>query len=125
PVVDSLIEMWQATDEHAVNETKGVGHRVSGPSFAGRGFLPPNSVPCRWLASDEAEGQRMLAAAELDGTQIPLVVTPDGDHLVDPEIGEVAAKVGLSTVPATDFYDGGIVGGCPAGLGAAVSAAAA
>ena len=36
---------------------------------------------------------------------------------------ELAARVGLSTTPATDFYDTVIVGGGPAGLGAAVYAA--
>src|SRR5215210_389781 len=123
PVVDSLIELWRASDERPVNRAQVVGHRWSARSFEVRDFLARNSVPYRWLTSEEPEGQRLLAAAGVDATGIPLVVTPDGDYLVEPSMGELAARVGLSTTPTTDFYDAVIVGGGPAGLGAAVYAA--
>jgi thioredoxin reductase (NADPH) len=123
PVVDSLIEMWQATDEKPVTQTQVVGHRWSAASFEVRDFLARNSVPYRWFSSEEPEGERLLKAAGVGPTEIPLVVTPESDFLVSPTIAEVAARVGLSTTPNIDFYDAVIIGGGPAGLGAAVYAA--
>ncbi|WP_046494882.1 FAD-dependent oxidoreductase [Streptomyces odonnellii] len=120
PVIDSLLETWLATPDPGCTETRVVGHRWSAPSFAVRDFLARNLVPYRWLPADEPEGARLLSAAGVTATDVPLVVTPDGTTMVAPAEGELAAHVGLSTTPTSDFYDLVVVGGGPAGLGAAV-----
>ncbi len=120
PVVDALLETWLAVGERDVEEIKVVGHRWSAPSYKVRDFLARNLVPYRWFAADEPEGRRLLEAAGEGPESIPLVVTPDGRALAAPTTSQVAAAVGLSTAPVRDFYDLVIVGGGPAGLGAAV-----
>jgi thioredoxin reductase (NADPH) len=120
PVVDALLEAWEESDHRPVPETKVVGHRWSARSSEVREFLARNQVPYRWYAADEPEGQRLLAAAGADGLTLPVVITPDGDPLIEPTDAELAARVGLVTSPSKDFYDLIVVGGGPAGLGAAV-----
>ena len=120
PVVDALLDAWLASDHRPVPETKVVGHRWSARSSEVREFLARNQVPYRWYQSDEPEGQRLLAAAGADGRALPVVITPDGEPLVEPSDAELASRVGLATTPAQDFYDLIVIGGGPAGLGAAV-----
>ena len=120
PVMDALVEAWLAAGDREVADVKVVGHRWSAPSYKVRDFLARNLVPYRWFAADEPEGRRLLDAAGQGPEAVPLVVTPDGRALAAPSPAEVAAAVGLSTVPVRDFYDLVIVGGGPAGLGAAV-----
>jgi thioredoxin reductase (NADPH) len=120
PVVDALLETWQSSDYRPVPETKVVGHRWSARSSQVREFLARNQVPYRWYAADEPEGRRLLEAAGADGLTLPLVITPDGDALVEPSDPELASRVGLATTPSEAFYDLIVIGGGPAGLGAAV-----
>lgn len=120
PVLDDLLQAWRAADRTCVGTTKVVGHRWSARSSGVREFLARNQVPYRWFSSDEPEGRRLLAAAGADAERLPLVVTPDGTPLVAPEDPELAERVGLATTPAQDFYDLVVIGGGPAGLGAAV-----
>ncbi len=119
PVVDALLDAWMASDHRPVPETKVVGHRWSARSSEVREFLARNQVPYRWYASDEPEGQRLLEAAQADGLSLPVVITPDGDPLIEPTDAELASRVGLATTPSKDFYDLIVIGGGPAGLGAA------
>ncbi|MFF5313534.1 FAD-dependent oxidoreductase [Streptomyces massasporeus] len=120
PVLDDLLQAWRTSDFRPVPSTKVVGHRWSSRSSDVREFLARNQVPYRWYSADEPEGRRLLAAAGEDGMRLPVVITPDGTPLVEPEAVDLAARVGLATTPTADFYDLVVIGGGPAGLGAAV-----
>jgi thioredoxin reductase (NADPH) len=120
PVIDALLESWRSEDHRPVPETKVVGHRWSARSSAVREFLARNQVPYLWFSSETPEGERMLRAAAADGRTLPLVVTPDGMVMLAPTDTELADHTGLVTTATSDFYDLVVVGGGPAGLGAAV-----
>ncbi len=120
PVIDALLESWLSSEHRPVPETKLIGHRWSARSSEVREFLARNQVPYRWYSSDEAEGTRLLEAARADGQTLPVVITPDGEVLIEPSDAELAAKVGLATTPSSKFYDLVVIGGGPAGLGAAL-----
>ncbi len=120
PVIDEQLAAWQASDHQQVHVTKVVGHRWSARCTEVREFLARNEVAYRWFNSDEPDGERLLAAAGADGRTLPLIITPDGETMIAPSDTDLAGKVGLSTTPAKDFYDLVVIGGGPAGLGAAV-----
>src|ERR1700683_3768762 len=120
PVVDAMLDAWLASDHRPVPETKVVGHHWSARSAEVGEFLARNQVPYRWHAAAGPEGIRLLEAAGADGHTLPVVITPDGESLVEPTDAELAAKVGLATTPSKDFYDLVVVGAGPAGLGAAL-----
>ncbi|WP_302499178.1 FAD-dependent oxidoreductase [Catellatospora tritici] len=123
PIVDTLLDAWQTTPDAAAAEIRVVGHRWSAPSYKVRDFLARNLVPYRWLTTDDPEGQRLLNAAGVTETDVPLVITTEGKTLVQPTEAELAGSAGLTITPGSDFYDVIVVGAGPAGLGAAVYAA--
>lgn len=123
PVVDELIAAWQREGKPAERKIKILGHPWSPASYEVRDFLARNLVPYRWYHVEEADGRRLLAAAGAEASQAPVVITTDGTALVQPSLLELANAVGLSTLPQAELYDVVIVGGGPAGLGAAVYAA--
>ncbi len=120
PIIDALIDAWAAAGDRPVEQTRIIGHRWSAKSHEIRDFLARCGVPYRWYGIEDEEGRRLLDASGTTADHIPVVLTPEGDVLISPSISDVASKVGLSTMPSEDFYDLIIIGGGPAGLGAAV-----
>src|SRR5918911_1001075 len=120
PTVDAMLAAWHDSPDPEVHGVKLVGHRWSAPSFRARDLLARNAVPYRWFNADEPDGQRILAAAGAGPDDVPVVVTADAQVLKHPGEAELAAVAGLAVDPREDFYDLVVVGGGPAGLGAAV-----
>ena len=121
PVIDDLLDAWQA---EYLPEAKGlrlVGHQWSPRSHAIKEFLAGSLVPYRWLDVDrDADAKTLLEASGVGSEDLPALVFEDGFVLRNPEPPRVAERLGRSLSAARDVYDLVIVGAGPAGLAAAV-----
>jgi thioredoxin reductase (NADPH) len=124
PVIDDLLEDWQASFRPRFEGVRVLGSRWSPQAYALRDFLARNQTPYRWLDLETAESNpevRQLAeAAGADASSLPMVFFPDGSSLAAPGTADVAEKLGLRVRPEMAFYDLVIAGGGPSGLAAAV-----
>jgi thioredoxin reductase (NADPH) len=122
PVLDDLLDDWQAKFRPPFEGIRLLGSRWSPQTYELREFLARNSVPYRWLDAETAdrdpEVKKAMNALPAD-MQLPVVLCK-GDLLCQPTNAEVAARIGFSTRAIMQFYDLVIVGGGPAGLAAAV-----
>jgi thioredoxin reductase (NADPH) len=86
-------------------------------------WLNRNAVRSTLHTTDSEEGAA-LAAGPLAGLQLPALLLYNGQVLADPSDDLIAQALGAHTSPTRDNYDVTIVGAGPAGLAAAVYAAA-
>lgn len=121
PVLDELLEKWAAAAKPTFEGVTLLGHQWSAETQQLREFLASNQVPYRHLRGDESEAIR--SAARLDDAALPALIMPDGVVMSRPTLREVAERAGLATTAGSPLYDVVVVGGGPAGLGAAVYAA--
>lgn len=98
-----------------------VGHRFSKDTHDLRDFLARNRVPARWLDIErDSEARELLRIAGVDAERLPVALLEDRSILERPTVLELAERLGVAGHPAQDHYDLIVVGGGPAGLGAAV-----
>jgi thioredoxin reductase (NADPH) len=120
PVLDELLDEWLAGFRPPFEGVRVVAPQWSPAAHRLKEFLGRNRVPYRSLdAEGSPEAAELLASAGA-GATLPLVVLEDGRVLAAPEVGEVAAAVGMRTRSELPLYDLVVVGGGPAGLAAAV-----
>lgn len=121
PVLDDLLDDWQASFRPPFAGLRIVGRRGSAASHQVKDFLVRNLVPYRWIDVDrDAEAEGLLGLTGSDDRDLPVVVLADGAALARPTPLEVAERIGLHTRASAPFYELVIVGAGPAGLAAAV-----
>ncbi len=88
-------------------------------------FLRRSALPHKIAdpATDPAAAG-LLGHCKAGGTVLPVVITPTGETLLNPSIGDLGRALGMTgNAPSRALFDVAVVGAGPAGLSAAVYAA--
>ncbi|CAN5418153.1 FAD-dependent oxidoreductase [soil metagenome] len=121
PVLDDLLESWQAEYRPDFEGIKLIGYQFSPKSHLIKDFLSGNLIPYQWMdVESSVKGQEILERNQLDTKQLPVVVFDDGTFIATPELSDIADKIGMRPQGTQDLYDVVIIGAGPSGLGAAV-----
>ena len=125
PVLDELLEDWEAAFPPQFEGIRVLGNRWSPASHNIKDFLARNHVPYQWLdietvAADSDVRSLVELLDEEETRSLPIVILSNGVRLRQPSLAELAEHAGLKTRATEAFYDLAIVGGGPAGLAAAV-----
>ncbi len=121
PVLDDLLSDWWATVPVPYDGIRVVGTQWSATCHVAKDFLARNRIPYQWLDVELSDDARhLMASYAQEHPMLPIIFLPDGEVLENPDLPTLARKVGLKTQANQPFYDLIIVGGGPAGLGAAV-----
>ncbi|MEX1188687.1 MAG: FAD-dependent oxidoreductase [Bacteroidia bacterium] len=121
PVINDLLEEWQSTVIPEFAGIRIVGYQFSSKSHKIKEFLSGNLIAYKWLDITTSEnGRELMELNKLDNSRLPVVFFEDGTYVCDPDIQNVASKVGLNVTASSTLYDVVIVGAGPSGLAAAV-----
>jgi thioredoxin reductase (NADPH) len=123
PILDELIEDWKVHVRLPYEGIRVAGTLWSLPSHQVKDFLTRHQIPYQWLDIEKDSTARlMVEEAATANSKLPVVFFPNGNVLIQPDLKELADKVGLRTQAERPFYDIAIVGSGPAGLACAVYA---
>jgi thioredoxin reductase (NADPH) len=123
PILNELLEDWKIRVRLPYEGIRVAGALWSLSSHQVKDFLTRHQIPYQWLDIEKDSGARQrVEAVSPEKTRLPVVFFPDGKTLIQPDLKELAEKVGLQTRAALPFYDIVVVGSGPAGLASAVYA---
>src|SRR5258705_4654633 len=121
PVLNDLLDEWQAFYKPDHEGIKMIGYQWSPKSHKLKEFLSGNLIPYLWLdVEGNEEANKYLLSANASTSSLPLVVLKNGSTLFDPSLTDLASKIGLRQQASEKMYDVVIVGAGPAGLAASV-----
>jgi len=123
PVLDELLEDWKIHVRLPYEGIRVAGTLWSLTSHQVKDFLTRHQIPYQWLDIEkDSNARRLVEGISSEVTKLPVIFFPDGKVLIDPDLKELAEKVGLQIHAALPFYDLIVIGSGPAGLAASVYA---
>jgi thioredoxin reductase (NADPH) len=123
PILDELLSDWKAHVRLPYEGIRIAGTLWSLESHQVKDFLTRHQIPYQWLDIEkDSEARSLVESVSDQSAKLPIVFFPDGKNLVQPNLKELANKVGLQTKAELPFYDIIVVGSGPAGLASAVYA---
>jgi thioredoxin reductase (NADPH) len=121
PILDELLEDWKVHVRLPYEGIRVAGTLWSLTSHQVKDFLTRHQIPYQWLDIEkDSDARKLVEGINSEVTKLPVIFFPDGKTLLQPDLKELAEKVGLQTRAALPFYDIVVVGSGPAGLAAAV-----
>lgn len=117
--ISSMLLDWAESTHTAPYMVHIVGDSWSGRSYEIREALQACALPHTFSLADSPEGVELVAAAG-EGTELPLMMFPNGAVLANPTNAEIAEAAGAPIDLSKESVDLVIVGSGPAGLSAAV-----
>ncbi len=121
PILDDLLEEWQANFIPDKPGIKIIGYQWSPLSHEIKDFLSGNMIPYQFLdiqSSDKAK--ELISLKKEETTEYPVLIFEDGTIMANPGVETVSEKIGFRTKAAENMYDVVIIGAGPSGLAAGV-----
>jgi thioredoxin reductase (NADPH) len=118
--VTELLADWEASQRPAAEAVRIVGEEWEPHAHSLRDLFSRVGIPYGFYPPSSSEAAEIVARADADPPQLPILAFRTGTVLVDPSYERVAQALGFSTEPESPSCDLVIVGGGPAGLAAAV-----
>ncbi|MCH8983806.1 MAG: FAD-dependent oxidoreductase [Acidobacteria bacterium] len=121
PILDDLLDDWRDSYRPVFDGLRVIEHRWSKTSHDLKVFLTQNQIPFRSIDLEtDQKAQVLLDGAGASAADLPVVLFPDSEPMLQSSPAEVAERVGLQTHAVDPAYDLVIIGGGPAGLAASV-----
>jgi thioredoxin reductase (NADPH) len=117
--ISAMLLDWAEDHRAAPDTVHIVGTSWSGRAYELRQALQQCAIPHNFTLADTPEGRALVDAAG-DGVDLPIIVFPNGEVLVNPTNAQIAVAAGGPASMDTMEFDVIIVGAGPAGLSAAV-----
>jgi thioredoxin reductase (NADPH) len=117
--ISTFLHEWAEERRTAPYAIQVVGDTWSGRAAELRDVLERCAFPHAFCLADSDEGRRLLEGSSR-GTELPVVILPDGTTLTNPSDVELTRATGSSVEPEDGEIDLLIVGAGPAGLSTGV-----